>query len=77
MKLRTARNILYIACAVMVLFFIIGAAIDSILLMIIGMAAAFAGAAVWLIFGHCPSCGKFLGRTYDKFCSQCGAKIEW
>ena len=43
----------------------------------LGIGFAMMGAALWVIFGRCPSCGHFLGRAYVQYCSHCGAKIPW
>jgi len=77
MKLKTAKYILLSACALMVILFIVASVAKNGLFIILGGAAAFVGAMFWIIFGKCPSCGKFLGRIDDKHCPHCGKKIEW
>lgn len=74
--MKTARYILFSACAVMVLFFLVAACTKNVLFIFLGGAVAFIGVAFWIVFGRCPSCGEFLGRTYDKHCPHCGEKIK-
>lgn len=76
MKLRTAKIILYVCCVLMAISLFICSAIKNRFFGYWGIVLAFAGAAIWFIFGRCPSCGHFLGRTYDKHCPHCGEKIE-
>ena len=77
MKLKTAKYILLSACALMAVLLLAGSAVQSPLLILLGSVIAFAGAVFWIVFGRCPNCGKFLGRTDGKHCPHCGAEIKW
>ena len=77
MKLKTAKNLLLSACAIMVVLFFIGSATHNSSFIILGAIIAFMGVIFWIAFGRCPNCGKFLGRSCDKHCPHCGAEIEW
>jgi hypothetical protein len=77
MKLKTAKYILFSACVLMAILFLIGSAAKIHWFIFLGVALAWVGIAFWIVFGRCPNCGKFLGRTYGKHCPHCGEKIEW
>lgn len=77
MKLRTARFILLGFCLLMVILIVIGSTAASRVIGGLGIASAFLGALFWIIFGRCPSCGKYLGRANEKYCPHCGDRIEW
>lgn len=76
MKLKTAKIILYICCALIAISLFACSATRNTTFGYLGIVLAFVGVAFWFLFGRCPSCGKFLGRTYDKHCPHCGEKIE-
>ena len=43
----------------------------------LGLGLFVAALVLWFIFGKCPACGKFLGRTQGKNCPCCGKEINW
>ena len=51
-------------------------AVRLTVLLIVLCGLALAGAVVWIVFGTCPECGKFIGRTGARFCPHCGEKLE-
>lgn len=77
MRGKTAKYIVLAACAMMLLLYLAASATGIGLFYIAGGAAAFAGVLCWLLFGRCPSCGRFLGRTDGSYCPHCGKKIPW
>lgn len=77
MKLRTARNIVISACVVVAIFYILGSLAKNSIIVILSGVVAVSAMIFWVIFGRCPYCGKFLGRTNDKHCSHCGKELEW
>ena len=76
MTYKKARTVLLIGCALMGVLFFVGAALRSGAVILLGGALALAGAVVWILFGTCPECGKFIGRTGARFCPHCGEKLE-
>lgn len=77
MKLKTANYIMVSTCVLMVLLIAAGSYTKNRGLLLSGIVVAFLGMAFWIIFGRCPSCGKYLGRTNGKHCPHCGEKIDW
>lgn len=77
MKLKTAKYVLFAFCALMLASLLLCSVTKEIWLGYLGLGFAFAGAAFWIIFGRCPNCEHFLGRTDGKYCPYCGANIEW
>lgn len=77
MKLKTAKYVLFAFCALMCVSLILCSAAKEAWLGYLGIGFALVGAAFWIIFGRCPDCGHFLGRTCDAYCPHCGAKIPW
>ena len=77
MDLKIAKYIFLSICVLMVLCFIAGSIFNNDILFYIAIALAFIGYLFWLIFGRCPGCGKFLGRTSGKYCQHCGEELDW
>ena len=75
MSLKTAKRLLCAACLVMVALLFLASYTRTPLWGYLGLAAAFAGALLWICFGRCPACGRFLGRADGRFCPHCGAPL--
>ena len=77
MKLKTAKIGFFIGCGLMILFLILFSALHEKVYAYIAAVFAFASYIFWLIFGRCPSCGRYLGRVETgQYCPHCGKKIE-
>ena len=77
MKLKTAKNLLLLSCLIMAILMVICSVTKVLWLGYLGIAVVFAGAFIWILFGRCPSCGRFLGKVDNKYCPHCGERIEW
>lgn len=77
MSLKPARALLLAFCGLMCISLLLRSATKEVWLGYLGIGFAMMGAALWVIFGRCPSCRHFLGRAYVQYCSHCGAKIPW
>ena len=77
MKLKTAKNLLLLSCLIMAILLVICSVTKILWLGYLGIAFVFAGAFIWILFGRCPSCGRFLGKVDNKYCPHCGERIEW
>lgn len=77
MDLKTAKYLLLAFCVLTCISLLLCSATKEIYLGYLSIGFAMAGAAVWIIFGRCPSCGHFLGRIYGRYCPHCGAEIPW
>ena len=77
MKLKTAKNLLLLSRLIMAILLVICSVTKILWLGYLGIAFVFAGAFIWILFGRCPSCGRFLGKVDNKYCPHCGERIEW
>lgn len=77
MSLKNARRGLWGFCLLMGLLLMVGSWTRQPGWLYGGLAAAVAGAVFWLIFGRCPTCGRFLGRSDGSYCPHCGSKLPW
>ena len=69
--------IMMAASVLTILFVFLGTATVNKVFTYLGIATAVIGMAVYLIFGRCPHCGKYLGwNSSSKCCPHCGEKIE-
>ena len=79
MKPMNLKKAVYIMYGLAVAFFVLvllGAAMKSILIIVLGFLCAIAGIAMSLVFWRCPYCGEHLGRDGGKCCSHCGCHLE-
>lgn len=76
MRLKTAKFLVLAACLLVAAALALCAVTKAAWIGYLGIAFALAGAGVWLAFGRCESCGRFLGRMEGAYCPHCGAKIE-
>ena len=77
MKLKTAKWFLLAGCVLMALFLLLCAATERKVFGYVGAGFAFASLIFWIIFGRCPACGGFLGRSSGKHCPHCGKELKW
>ena len=75
MKLKTAERLLALCCGLMILCFLFCGKDRRAALL--GIVFAFAGLILWLLFGRCPACGRYLGRiSSGQYCPHCGQKLN-
>ena len=77
MKLKTAKTVVFIGFALIIICIILGGATKLDLFAYIGMGIAAADLIFWVIFGRYPKCHKFIRRSSSKICRNCGEPIEW
>ena len=77
MRLKVARGILRASCLLTIAAILVCSLTKTAWMGFLGIGFFAVGAAVWIMFGRCRNCGYFLGRTGDKHCPHCGAKIDW
>ena len=77
MKLKTAKRIVYIGFALIMICIVLSGATKLDLFAYIGLGIAVATLIFWCIFGRCPECGKFIRRSSSKICPNCGKPIDW
>lgn len=77
MKLKTAKYMLFVFCLLMVVSLVVCSVTKIKLIGYLGIAFALLGVIFWVIFGRCPRCGGFLGRSSGKYCPHCGEKVDW
>ena len=73
---RKVLTIYIIAMAAALVLAVAGAVAVSITLPLIGAGIAILANIFFLLWYRCPHCGRFLGRTWGKYCSYCGTKLE-
>jgi hypothetical protein len=77
MKLKTAKYLMIAGDGVAILLLVAGVFIKARVIQYVGLGVAFAVLIFWMIFGHCPACGSFLGRISDRQCPNCNEKLDW
>ena len=75
MKLRTAKYLLYVFCLLMVVSLLICFVTKVEWIGYLGIAFAFLGVLFWVIFGRCPHCGAFLGRSWGNIVLIVGKRL--
>ena len=76
MKLKKAETLLEVLGGVMIVLFLLCSCTGKGLYGYLGIIAAFAALIEWVLFGRCPHCGKYLGRSMGKYCPHCGGDLE-
>lgn len=64
-------------CLLMIAFLVLYSVTKLTTLAYIAFAVGILTIALWVIFGRCPGCGRFLGRATVQRCPYCGKRIEW
>ena len=80
MKLKTLKCIVISACTVAAIcLLVVSAGVTALSGWILGcvaFAALVAALILWIIFGRCPYCGKFLWHMRGEYCPHCGNMME-
>ena len=80
MKLKTLKHVVIAAYSIAVIcLLVISAGVTALAGVILGciaFAALVASLILWLVFGRCPYCGKFLWHMRGEYCPHCGNKME-
>ena len=75
MKLKTAERLLVLCCGLMILCFLFCG--NDKRAALLGLVFALLGLGIWILFGRCPSCGRYLGRiSSGQHCPRCGEKLS-
>ena len=77
MKLKTAKTVVLIGFALIIICILLSGATKLDVFAYIGLGIAAADLIFWIIFGRCPECHKFIRRSSSKICRYCGKPIEW
>lgn len=75
-KPRQVRKIMWILYGLGVLIALVGMALSSVPVMVIGLVVLVSGIVFYFLFYRCPHCGRYLDRSTGEFCPYCGARVN-
>ena len=76
MSLKTVLKVLQ-AGTVLVILCLVAYSITRVGILIwVAWGLAFVVGGLWLVFGRCPHCRRYLGRAEGSYCPHCGHKLD-